>query len=66
MMLKKCMIVRLVLLCIIYSLNKGVNGTRFSNPKDLMEFSNKNDNAFNSEIFYDSSFFMKCEFYFKN
>ena len=50
----------------IYSLNKGVNGTRFSNPKDLIEFSNKNDSAFASEIFYDSSFFMKCEFYFKN
>jgi hypothetical protein len=50
----------------IYSLNKGVNGTRFSNPKDLIEFSNKDDNVFASEIFYDSSFFMKCEFYFKN
>ena len=52
---------------ILYRLNKGVNGKKFSNPMDLINF-NRNDinDSSIAEIFYDSSLFIKYELLLRN
>ena len=50
----------------VYSLSKGINGKIFNNPKDLLNFNDKNISNDNmAEIFYDSSFFIKYDFILK-
>ena len=51
----------------LYRLNKGVNGKKFNNPMDLINF-NKNDinDSSIAEIFYDSSLFIKYELLLRN
>ena len=51
----------------LYSFNKGINGQRFSNLFDLISFDRNDINAdMIAELFYDNSFFIKYELYFKN
>ena len=51
----------------VYSLNKAVNGEKFNGIKDLINFQTEDiDPNTMSEIFYDSSIFIKCELYFNH
>ncbi len=52
---------------LLYSLNKGVNGNKINSLKELIRFKESDININSpSEIYYDNSLFIKCEFYFNS
>tara|TARA_Y100000590_G_C15742941_1_gene1020930 strand:+ start:3112 stop:5667 length:2556 start_codon:yes stop_codon:yes gene_type:complete len=49
----------------LYSINKIVNGEELNSLKSLLNFKHNDiNNESLAEIYYDNSFFIKCEFYF--
>ena len=49
-------------LYLVYSYYKQVNGMRFNNFKELIEYENINNDL--TETFYDQSLFLKCDYWF--
>ena len=49
-------------LYVVYSYYKQVNGMRFNNFKELIEYENINNDL--TETFYDQSLFLKCDYWF--
>mgnify|MGYP000391414615 FL=1 len=53
-------------LYLIYSMHKGINGKRFSNILNLLEYKVNNESTDLTEIFFDKSIYLKLEFLLNN
>ena len=53
-------------LYLIFSMYKGINGKRFSNILNLLEYKINNESTDLTEIFFDKSIYLKLEFLLNN